>query len=106
MKGGQYREANIAWPDKTPQLRLIQFRGLDQKTLAPLVPDPNSTIIRLFVRDMDSLLAKVKAFPEAKIMNVSGGPTLRADHTPWLIVKLPGSSTYLQMVGLANGRVQ
>jgi len=106
LKGGQYREANIAWPDKTPQLRLIQFMGVDQKTLAPLVPDPNSTIIRLFVRDMDSTLAKVKAFPEAKIMNVSGGPTPRADRTPWLIVKLPGSSTYLQMVGLATGRVQ
>ena len=63
---------------------------------------------KVFVRDMDSTLAKVKAFPEAKIMNVSGGPTdpsLRPDRSPWLVVKVPGSSTYVQLVGVAAGRV-
>jgi catechol 2,3-dioxygenase-like lactoylglutathione lyase family enzyme len=33
MKGAQYREADVIWPDKTPQLRLIQFSGIDQKKL-------------------------------------------------------------------------
>ena len=72
MKGAQYREATVAWPDRTPQLNLVQFKGIEQKTLTPLVADPNATIMRIFVSDMAPVLAKVKANPEAKIMNVFG----------------------------------
>ena len=104
MKGAQYREADVAWPDKTPKLRLIQFSGIDQKTLAPLVADPDSNLIRMFVRDMDSTLSKVKAFPDAKIMNMSGGP-IKQGAGSWLVVRLPGGSTYLQIIGLASGRI-
>ena len=43
-------------------------------------------------------------FPDAKIMNVSGGPSLQ-NGIPWLVVRLPGGSTYLQIVGLPAGRV-
>jgi len=94
----------VIWPDKTPQLRLIQFTGIDQKTLTPLVADPNANLIRVFVRDMDSTLEKVKAFPDAKIMNVSGTPT-KLGNVPFLVVRLPGGSTYLQIGGLATGRI-
>lgn len=104
MKSAQYREADVIWPDKTPKLRLIEFTGIDQKTLTPLVADPNATLIRLFVRDMDSTLEKVKAFPDAKIMNVSGAPT-KLGNAPFLVVRLPGGSTYLQIGGLATGRI-
>jgi hypothetical protein len=37
-------------------------------------------------------------------MNVSGGPSPQ-NNIPWLVVRLPGGATYLQIVGLPNGRV-
>jgi hypothetical protein len=94
VKGGQYREAMVAWPDRTPQLNLVQFTGVEQKTLTPLVADPNATLMRMFVNDMAPVLAAVKANPDATIMDVSGGPALQ-NNTPWLVVRLPGGRTYL-----------
>lgn len=104
IKTGQYREAAVAWPERTPQLNLVQFKTADQKILTPLVGDPNATLMRIFVRDMDPILDKLKAFPDAKIMNVSGAPFKRGP-TTWLIVKVPGASTYLQLIAIPNGRV-
>ena len=104
VKGGQYREATVAWPDRTPQLNLIQFTGVEQKTLTPLVADPNATLMRMFVNDMAPVLAAVKANPDATIMDVSGGPALQ-NNIPWLVVRLPGGTTYLQIVALQTGRV-
>ncbi|MEQ1887124.1 MAG: VOC family protein [Bryobacteraceae bacterium] len=103
-QGAKYREADVIWPDKTPQLRLIQFSGIEQKTLTPLAADPNANLIRLFVKDMDSTLEKVKAFPDAKIMNVSGGP-IKLGNVPFLVVRLPGGSTYLQIGAMPTGRI-
>jgi catechol 2,3-dioxygenase-like lactoylglutathione lyase family enzyme len=104
MKSAQFREADVTWPDKTPQLRLIQFTGIDQKTLMPLVADPDANLIRVFVRDMDTTLEKIKAFPDAKIMNVSGGP-IKLGNFPFLVVRLPGASTYLQIGAVPTGRI-
>ena len=81
---------------------------MPKKTLTPLVADPNSTLMRIFVRDLAPVLAKVKTFPDAKIMNVSGGPTTGnpgGGGPQWLVVRLPGGSTYLQIIGLPNGRI-
>jgi catechol 2,3-dioxygenase-like lactoylglutathione lyase family enzyme len=113
VQGAQYREAAVHWPVGTPQLYLRQFGGIERKTFNPAVSDPNATLIRIRLRDtpisaadMASFLAKVKAFPDAKIVNVSGGPTgpaLRFDGVPWLIVQVPGSTTYLQIVGGPGG---
>jgi len=97
----------VAWPDRTPQLNLVQT-GIEQKTMAPLVADPNAALMRIFVRDMDPFWAKIKAFPNVTITNLSGAPTglsMRPDRAPWLVIRLPGGSTYLQIAGLANGRV-
>ena len=104
MKSGQYKEATVGWPDRTPQLNLVQFSGVEQKNLTPLVGDPNATMMRLFVSDLAPVLAKVNASPDAKIMNVSGAPSPQ-NGIPWLVVRLPGGSTYLQIVGLPTGRV-
>jgi hypothetical protein len=53
---------------------------------------------------MDSTLEKVKAFPDATIMNVSGAP-IKLGTSQWLVVRLPGGSTYLQIGGLPTGRI-
>ena len=104
LRGGQYREAAVRWPDKTPQLNLIQFTGADQKAPAPPVSGPNASLIRIFVRDIGPVMEKLKAFPDGTIMNVSGAPIERGPAS-WVIVRLPGSPVYLQLIGLANGRV-
>ena len=72
--------------------------------MTPLVAEPNATMMRMFVSDLAPVLDKVKASPDVKIMNVSGGPSPQ-NNIPWLVVRLPGGATYLQIVGLPNGRV-
>jgi hypothetical protein len=101
VTGAKYREAAVQWPDKTPQVNLIEFSGVDRTPLSPLVADPNSVLIRMNVRDMTSTLAKVKAFPDATIMNVSGKPFVNG-RNQWLVVRVPGASTYFQMIGPAD----
>ena len=103
LTGAQYREAAVSWPDGTPQLNLVEFNGVDRKPIAPLVADPNALLVRMNIEDMDSTLAKVKAFPGATIMNQSGAP-FQNGRNQWLVVKLPGGSTYLQMVGPARAQ--
>jgi catechol 2,3-dioxygenase-like lactoylglutathione lyase family enzyme len=98
LRGALYREAAIAWPDETPQLHLLEVMGVDRKVLEPLVADPNAALVRLNVRDMDSTLAKVKAFPGAKVMNLSGGPYLDGRNL-YLIVRVPAAGIYLQIIG-------
>jgi hypothetical protein len=104
LKGVQFRQATFAWPDKTPPFHLIEFQGVDRKQITPLVADPNSTIVRINVKNMESVLAKVKAFPDAKIMNVSAGPVLQGE-LEFVIVRAPGGA-YLQIYGPARGRAQ
>lgn len=99
MRGAEYRQASVAWPDKTPQMQLVQFRGLPTKPIAPLVADPNSTVFRIFVSNIDTMTAKVKAFPGAKIMNL-GGQAYANGNGPnrWLMITAPGNQ-HLQLVG-------
>jgi len=68
----------------------------------PSVPSARPRV--LFVSDLAPVLAAVKASPDAKIMNVSGSPSPQ-NNIPWLVIRLPGGSTYLQIVGLPTGRV-
>ncbi len=95
LKGGQYRESAVLFPDKTPPLHFFEFKGVDRKPLHPLVADPNSVLIRIAVHDMDSVVARVKA-AGGQIMNVSGGPFLNG-RNKWLIVTDPNGA-HLQLV--------
>ena len=95
LKGAQYRENAVAFPEKTPQLHFLEFKGVERKPLHPLVADPNSVLIRTAVRDMDSVVARVKA-AGGQIMNVSGGPFLNG-RAKWLIVTDPNGA-HLQLV--------
>lgn len=101
MRRAQYREARVVWPDKTPQIRLIEFKGIDRKPITPLVPEPNATVIRINIRDdMNTAVAKVKA-SGAKIMNLAGGPFTNGA-TQWLMVAGPGG-VYHQLVAPVPG---
>jgi len=95
LKGAQYRESAVLFPDKTPPLHFFEFKGVDRKPLHPLVADPDSVLIRIAVHDMDSVAARVKA-AGGQIMNVSGGPFLNG-RARWLIVTDPNGA-HLQLV--------
>ena len=95
LKGAQFRESAVAFPDKSPQLHFFEFKGVDRKPLHPGVADPNSVLIRIAVKDMDAVVARVKS-AGGQIMNVSGGPTVNG-RTKWLIVTDP-NGIHLQLV--------
>jgi len=95
LKGAQYRESAVAFPDKTPPLHFYEFKGVTRKPLHPLTADPNSVLIRISVHDMDSVLSRVKA-AGGQIMNASGGITING-HAKWLVVTDP-NGLHLQLV--------
>jgi len=95
LKGAQYRESTVAFPDKTPPLHFFEFKGVSRKPLDPLVADPNSALIRIAVHDMDAVIARVKA-AGGQIMNASGGATVNGK-ARWLIVTDPNGA-HLQLV--------
>ena len=95
LKGAQYRESAVVFPEKTPPLHFFEFKGVDRKPLHPLVADPNSVLIRIAVHDMDSVVERVKG-AGGQIMNVSGGPFLNG-RNKWLIVTDPNGA-HLQLV--------
>jgi predicted enzyme related to lactoylglutathione lyase len=95
LKNAQYRESAVVFPEKTPQLRFFEFKGVDRKPLRPGVADPNSVLIRINVRDIDSMVAKAKA-AGGQIMNISGGVTAFGRNR-FLIVKDP-NGVHLQLL--------
>ena len=95
LKGAQYRESVAVFPDKTPQLHFFEFKGVPRKGLHPLVADPNSIMLRINVRDMDSVVTRVKA-AGGQIMNTSGGPTVNG-RAKWLVVTDPNGA-HMQLV--------
>lgn len=95
MKNAQYRESVVGFPEGTPQLHFFEFKGVPRQGLHPLVADPNSILIRTTVRDMDSVVTRVRA-AGGQIMNVSGGPTVNG-RSRWLVVTDPNGA-HLQLL--------
>jgi hypothetical protein len=87
LKNAQVRESVLVLPDKTPSLHFFEFKGVDRKPLRPNQADPNSVLVRIAVKDLDGIMAKVKA-AGGQIMNGSGGITVNG-RTHWLVVKDP-----------------
>jgi predicted enzyme related to lactoylglutathione lyase len=90
LKGAQVRESMVAFPEKTPQLHFFEFKGVDRKPLHPLVADPNSVLLRIVVKDMDSVITRVKA-AGGQIMN-AGGTAFLNGRARWLIVTDPNGA--------------
>lgn len=95
LKGAQVRESAVVFPDKTPPLHFFEFKGVDRKPLRPSTADPNSVLIRIAVRDLEGIMAKVKA-AGGQIMNASGGITVNG-RAHWLVVKDP-NGIHLQLL--------
>jgi hypothetical protein len=68
-------------------IRLTEFKGLDRKPLQKKITDPNSLVLRMRVRGIDALAAKLKS-AGTKIVSVSGEPYANG-RTRWFMVEGP-----------------
>jgi catechol 2,3-dioxygenase-like lactoylglutathione lyase family enzyme len=59
--GASIRRATALVPGTSFEVAMTEFKGLDKKHLQSRVRDPGTSMLRLRVRDMDSILARVKA---------------------------------------------
>jgi catechol 2,3-dioxygenase-like lactoylglutathione lyase family enzyme len=70
----EYRMSILHLPGANVAIRLVEFRGLDRKPMEKNITDPNSLVLRMRVRGLDALTAKLKA-AGTRIVSVSGQPT-------------------------------
>ncbi len=92
LKNAEVRESELVFAGpKAPPLHFFEFKGegqtLARKPLRPKQADPNSVLVRIAVKDLEGIMAKVKA-AGGEIMNGSGGITVNG-RTHWLVVKDP-----------------
>jgi catechol 2,3-dioxygenase-like lactoylglutathione lyase family enzyme len=94
--GGAYRVATLKLPGAPASsgLELVEYRGINRQPVRPRIQDVGTATIILTVRDLDAMLARVKA-SGASIVTAAGRPvTLQLDgvETRAVIVKDPDGS--------------
>jgi len=94
MRGGQYRTSILRTPGNNPEIHLVEFKGIDRKPLHLHIVDPNALVLRIRVRGIDAIAAKLKA-AGTKFVPLSGQP-LAAGSTRWLMVQGP-DNIFLQL---------
>jgi catechol 2,3-dioxygenase-like lactoylglutathione lyase family enzyme len=99
MKGVQYRDSVVLFPGKS-QLHLVEFKGAEGRRLTPGIIDPNAIVLRVQVRGIDALYAKLKA-AGAPIMSLSGEP-FQNGRTRWLMLRDP-NNIYVQLTEQPQG---
>jgi len=100
LKGAQFRESAVVFPEKTPPLHLFEFKGVERKPLHPGVADPDSVLIRILLHDLDIVMTKV-AGAGGQIMDISGGITVFGRNR-FLIVTDPNGA-HLQLLERTPG---
>ena len=73
MPGAQFRQSRLQVPGTSASMTLIEFKGIDRKSLSPRLQDPGMTMLQLMVRDLDSMLRRLKA-GGATIVSVGAEP--------------------------------
>ena len=74
LSGGEYRAAMFTVPTTGLTFELIDFRGVDRRSVRGNIQDPGSTRIQLQVRDVDAAIATLKQAGGAVVS--SGGTTV------------------------------
>jgi predicted enzyme related to lactoylglutathione lyase len=59
--GAQFRQSRLQIPGTSVSMTFIEFKDIDRKPLSTRVQDPGTAILQILVRDVDSLLNRVKA---------------------------------------------
>lgn len=58
--GAQFRQSRSPIPGTAVSITFIEFKDIDRKPLRTRIQDPGTAILQLMVRDLDSLLKKLK----------------------------------------------
>jgi catechol 2,3-dioxygenase-like lactoylglutathione lyase family enzyme len=74
LSGGEYRVAMLTVPTTALTFELIDFKGVERRTVRGNIQDPGSTRIQLQVRDVDATIAALKQAGGAVVS--SGGTTV------------------------------
>ena len=85
--GAKFRQGSGNIPGMKVRLSLIEFRGIDRKPLQTRVQDPGTAIIQLRVRDVDAVVAKLKA--AGGTMITAGGEPVMLGTRKLAIVRSP-----------------
>lgn len=73
-EGGQSRVAVLKVPGLAMGVELIEYKDIERKAQNPRFYDPGAGNLALRVRDLDSLFAKVAAYPGVKVLTAGGKP--------------------------------
>ena len=71
--GAEFRQSRVQVPGTSDAIRLIEFRKIDRRPLGTRLQDPGMAMLQLNVRDVDGLLATLKA-GGAQVVTVGGAP--------------------------------
>jgi catechol 2,3-dioxygenase-like lactoylglutathione lyase family enzyme len=71
--GAQFRQSRVQVPDTSDAIRFIEFKGIDRKPLSTRLQDPGMAMLQIMVRDVDSLLMRLKA-GGVPVVTVGGAP--------------------------------
>jgi catechol 2,3-dioxygenase-like lactoylglutathione lyase family enzyme len=74
--GAQSRIATFRVPGSQLGVELIEYKDITRTPVKPRFQDPGAATLILTVRDVDSIIAKVKAFPASRIQTIGGAPTV------------------------------
>jgi len=74
--GAQSRIATFRVPGSQLGVELIEYKDIPRTPVKPRFQDPGAANLILTVRDVDSIVAKVKTFPGSRIQTIGGAPTV------------------------------
>jgi predicted enzyme related to lactoylglutathione lyase len=72
-KGAKFRSATFRIPNATFGFELTEFTGAPRKAIQPRLQDPGAATLVIQIRDMDKMIAKLKA-ANAVIVTAGGAP--------------------------------
>jgi predicted enzyme related to lactoylglutathione lyase len=69
----QIRFSTVRIPGSTMGIELVEFKDIDRKAVKPRLQDPGATMLILLVRDVDSLLSRLKS-AGTTVVTAGGAP--------------------------------
>jgi predicted enzyme related to lactoylglutathione lyase len=94
--GAQFRQSRAPIPGTSATVTFIEFKDIDRKPLHTRIQDPGTAILQLMVRDVDSLLAKLKA-GGAAVVSVGGEAVNIGTNARIAIVRDP-NNLFLELI--------
>ena len=86
--GGQYRVGNTQVVGNPMRQELIEWNGVERKPIRPRIQDPGASILKLTVRNLDPIVARVKK-SGASIVSSGSEPVQLNEHSRAILLRDP-----------------